>query len=107
VTHNALSRSMNTVPMWIVQAAVGILLTSGVAWATWASVSSWKQESRISVMETKVDGVKDDIKDIKDGQKEINQKLDRMLERRSDRSERPVPSHPLYGRDDHGLNDGR
>jgi hypothetical protein len=92
---------MNTIPMWIVQVGVGLLLSSGVAWATWASVSSWKQEGRISVVETKVDGVKDDIKDIKDSQKEMNQKLDRLMERGSD------GSHPLYGRDGHGLRDGR
>lgn len=82
MTHNALSRSMEQVPMWLVQAVVGLLLTSGVAWATWASVTAWKHDSRISVVETKVESVKDDIKEIKDGQKEMNQKLDRILEAR-------------------------
>ena len=85
MTHNALSRSMSTVPMWIVQAVVGILLTSGVAWATWASVSSWSNAARISVVETKVDGVRDDIAEIKDGNKEMNRKLDRLLESRRGR----------------------
>ena len=83
MTHNALSRSMNTIPMWIVQALVGILLTSGVAWATWASVSSWKQAERISVVETKVDDVHGDINEIKDSQKEMNRKLDRLIERQT------------------------
>jgi hypothetical protein len=81
MTHNALSRSMETVPMWLVQAFVGILLTSGVAWATWASVTSWKHDGRIAVVETKVETVKDDIKEIKDGQKEILLKLDKMNDR--------------------------
>lgn len=81
MTHNALSRSMETIPMWLVQALVGILLTSGVAWATWASVSTWKHEVRIASVETKVTDVKEDIKEIKDGQTEMNRKLDRILER--------------------------
>ena len=86
MTHNALSRSMEQVPMWLVQAVVGILLTSGVAWATWASVASWKHETRITVTEQQVSGVKEDVKDIKTEQKEMrnemNAKLDRLLERR-------------------------
>ncbi len=68
--------------MWLIQAIVGLLLTSGVAWATWASVTAWKHDSRIGVVEVKVDGVKDDITEIKDGQKEMNRKLDRILEQR-------------------------
>lgn len=77
MTHNALSRSR-----WIVQAVVGLVLSAGVAWTTWASVTAWKHDSRISVVETKVDVVKSDITEIKDGQKEMNQKLDRLIERR-------------------------
>jgi ubiquinone biosynthesis protein UbiJ len=83
MTHNALSRSMENIPMWLVQVLIGIFLTSGVAWATWASVSSWKHEQRIAVVEVKVETVKDDIKEIKDGNKEMNRKLDRLLERRA------------------------
>jgi hypothetical protein len=85
MNHNALSRSMSTVPMWIVQAVVAVLLSGGVAWCTWASVSSWKHEQRIAVVETKVDVVKDDITEIKDGNKEMNRKLDRLLEQRRGR----------------------
>ena len=80
MTHNALSRSIDRVPMWMVQAAAVALLTGGISWCTWASVASWKHEVRIGVVETKVDGVKDDIKEIKEGQKETNRKLDRLLE---------------------------
>lgn len=82
MTINALSRSMGQVPMWLIQTILGILLSSGIAWATWASVTSWKHESRISTVETKINDVKDDITEIKDGQKEMNRKLDRLLERR-------------------------
>ena len=78
---------MSTIPMWVVQAVTGILLTSGVAWATWASVTSWKHETRITVTEQKVDGVKEDVTEIKQEQKEMrnemNTKLDRLLERRT------------------------
>jgi hypothetical protein len=82
MTHNTLSRSFDRVPMWIVQTIVGILLTSLIAWTTWASVTSWQHETRITVTEQKIDEVKDDIKEIKDGQKEIIHKLDRINERR-------------------------
>lgn len=82
-THNALSRSMDQVPMWLIQSAIAIALSSLLAWATWASVTSWKHDTRIGVVETKVDGVKDDIKEIKEGQKDINRKLDRLIERRT------------------------
>lgn len=82
MTHNALSRSMGTIPMWVVQAVVGVMLSAGVAWTTWASVTAWKHDSRISVVETKVETVKSDISEIKDGQKEMNRKLDRLIERR-------------------------
>lgn len=79
---NSLTRSMDRIPSWIVQAIVGIVLSSGVAWASWATVTSMKHETRISVVETKADNVKDDIVEIKDGQKEMNNKLDRLIERR-------------------------
>jgi len=82
MTHNALSRSMEQVPMWLIQVIIGLILSSTVAWATWSSVSSWKQDARLAVVETKVETVRDDITEIKDGQKEMNHKLDRLLERR-------------------------
>lgn len=68
--------------MWIVQAFLALFLTSGAAWATWASVSSWNHETRITVVESKVDSVKDDITEIKDAEKEINRKLDHLIEQR-------------------------
>jgi hypothetical protein len=92
MTHNRLSRSLSRIPMWVVQIAVSAILTGGIAWCTWASVSSWKHEVRIGVVEAKVEDVHTDIQDLKLGQKEtdqkiergtreLNQKLDRLLER--------------------------
>jgi len=68
--------ALSTIPLWVVQAIFGLLLTSGVAWVTWATASSWKHEARIAVTETKVDAVKQDISDIKGEQKAQSQKLD-------------------------------
>jgi hypothetical protein len=82
MTHNALSKSMGNIPMWLIQAIVGLFLTGLVTGATWLSTNTWKHEVRITNVETKVDGVKSDIVEIKDGQKEINRKLDRLIERR-------------------------
>jgi hypothetical protein len=67
--------------MWIVQTILGLILSGGVAWCTWASVSSWKHEVRINVVETKVEDIHSDIGEIKQMQKETNQKLDRLIER--------------------------
>jgi len=80
---NSLSRSLGAIPVWIIQTVIGIILSGGIAWCTWASVSNWKHEVRIGVVETKVDGLKGDINEIKEMQKETNQKLDRLIERRS------------------------
>ena len=76
------SQSMERIPMWLFKSIVGILLTSGLAWVTWASTSSWKHEVRITAVEGTVTDVRDDIVEIKDGQKTINAKLDRLIERR-------------------------
>jgi len=45
---------------------------------TWASTTTWKHETRITVAETKVDAVKQDISDLKEGQKEQTRKLDEI-----------------------------
>lgn len=106
MTHNALSRSIGRVPMWLLQAMFGAILSGGIAWTTWATVASNKHESKIAVVEAKMDAVKDDIQEIKDGQKEMNQKLDRLIERQSARPD-GTETRPLYGRDGHSLRDGR
>jgi hypothetical protein len=83
--HNALSRSMDMIPMWIMQALVGILLTSGVAWATWASVSSWQHEQRIAVVEDhqkNIDKSLDEIKSMQRTQAEDTKKILERLPRR-------------------------
>lgn len=83
MTHNALSRKLEATPMWVLQALLGIVLSGGVAWTTWATVTSYKHEAAIQVVQTKQDAMADDMKEIKDGTKELNQKVDRLLERRS------------------------
>lgn len=81
MTHNTLSRSMSAIPMWLVQAIAVALLSGGIAWCTWASVSSWKNEQRIAVVETKVDAVKDDIAEIKSMQRMQGEDTKKILER--------------------------
>jgi hypothetical protein len=68
--------------MWIVQAVVGLALTSMASWATWASVATWKHETRLAVVETRTDGIDKSLTEIKASQSEINHKLDRLIERR-------------------------
>jgi hypothetical protein len=80
---NALSRSLGNVPMWIVQTVLGLILSGGIAWCTWASVTNWKHEVRIGVVETKVDDIHSDIGEIKGDVKDMNRKLDRLIERSS------------------------
>jgi len=82
MTHNALSRSIEKVPMWLLQAVFGTILTGAVAWATWSTATENRHTAEIAVVQTKVDGMKDDLKDIKEGQKSMNDKLDRLIERR-------------------------
>jgi hypothetical protein len=60
-----------SLPLWVVQAIFGILLTSGVAWVTWATASSWKHETRITVvedhqkgMDKKLDEINGDVKEL-------------------------------------------
>jgi hypothetical protein len=91
MTNNALSRSLSTLPMWLVQGAIAVLLSGGITWCTWASVSNWKHEVRLGIVETKVDNVHQDIQDIKDSQLEMNRKLDRLIERTQ-------PQPRIYGR---------
>jgi len=63
---------------WLTRAVITIILTGAVAWVTWASTTTWKHETRITVAETKVDAVKQDISDLKEGQKEQTRKLDEI-----------------------------
>jgi hypothetical protein len=85
MTHNALSRSMNTLPMWVLQTLLGLLLAGALSWATWTTKSSMAQQTKLAVAETKVDALKSDIGEIKDVQKEMNHKLDWLIKRRPGR----------------------
>ncbi len=75
---NRLSRHISNLPAWVPQLVIGLMLTSLIAWTTWASVSSWQHETRITVAERDVKDVKADIVEIKDGQKEQIKKLDEI-----------------------------
>jgi hypothetical protein len=74
------------VPGWIVKvvitAVLGALITGASAWGVHLSTKSNDHEKRIAVTETKVDDVKDDIGEIKVSQKEMNNKLDLLLQQR-------------------------
>ena len=59
------------VPGWLVQALLGLFLTSVIGWATWTTATSHAQETRVSIVETKVDAVTRDIDELKTGQKEM------------------------------------
>jgi len=82
VTHNALSRSMERIPMWLVQAVVGVLLSGLVAWTTWATATTTKNDARIAVVEDHQKGIDKNLDEIKDTQREMNHKLDKLIERR-------------------------
>jgi len=80
---------MKNVPVWVIQSVVGILLASLVSWASWTTATTMKHETALATTKTDVDNVKGDISEIKDGMKEIregsrdmNKKLDRLIERR-------------------------
>lgn len=59
------------IPLWLIQAIVGLIFTTFVAWATWQTRSAQALETRVTVTESRVSDVKDDIHEIKDTQKEI------------------------------------
>lgn len=82
--NNALSRSVDKVPAWIVQAITGLLLTSMLAWGAWATTTAMHAETRVSVLAERVDTIKSDLAEIKESQKEMNRKLDRLLVRSPD-----------------------
>ena len=75
---NQLSRHIDRLPAWIPQLVVGLVLSSLIAWTTWASVASWRHETRITVTERDVRDVKVDIVEIKDAQKKQIEKLDEI-----------------------------
>lgn len=74
------------VPSWMVKAIVGTLITAliggAAAWGRTLSTKANSHETRITVTEDRVDRLKGDVAEIKDGVKEMNRKLDRLIERR-------------------------
>lgn len=81
VEYHTIAKAVNRLPMWLIQAILGVLLTGGVGWATWSTKTTTGHDTRIAVVETEVSVVKDDIKDIKDTQGKMNDKLDRIIDK--------------------------
>lgn len=61
--------------------AIAILTTMFLGLSGWTMSEVATIKERVTRNETERDNVKDMIKDIKDTQKEMNHKLDRLLER--------------------------
>ena len=81
-TEKALERAFG----WV----IGLALMGLISWATWATATSIKHESRISVVETRTDNIYDSLKRLEDGQKDIGKRIDKLSERRSDGRVRPT-----------------
>ena len=81
MSHNTLSKSMDDIPMWIVQAVIGLIFTGALAWAVWSTEKVNSVEAKEMVSETKIDSIKEDLVEIKGMQKETNRKLDRLNEK--------------------------
>lgn len=82
---NALTRSFDRVPAWLVQTVVATAISGLIAWTTWSTAATIKHETRIAVVETRTNGIDKSLDEIKDGQKEMNRKLDVMIESRHGR----------------------
>jgi septation ring formation regulator EzrA len=80
---NNLSKRLDQVPSWIVQTVVGAALTGLIAWATWATATTSKHETRISVVETRTDNIDKSLTEIKSNQKDQTEMLQKLLIRRS------------------------
>jgi cytochrome c-type biogenesis protein CcmH/NrfG len=76
-SQNALSRSIGQVPMWLVQTAVAVLLSSLLAWATWATTATWQHETRLSVLEDHEKTIDQSLEDLKSDTKEILRRMPR------------------------------
>ncbi len=84
---------MNALPAWmtkaIVTAIIGALITGFSAWGALLTGRGANHETRITVVESKVDDVRSDIKEIKQDQKEILNELRKPTAKK-------FP--PIYGR---------
>lgn len=63
-------------PSWVTQLVVGLILSGLVAWATWVTAATWGHEARVTVVESKMD----DITEVKNGVRDVNLKVDRLVE---------------------------
>lgn len=61
---------------------IGLILAGILAWGTWTTRTSMAQETRIVKVETQQEAVKDDIKEIKDSQLRMEEKVDKALEKK-------------------------
>lgn len=69
------------VPAWIIQSIVAVLLSALLGWGTWATTSINGHSATLSAAKQKADDTDNDIKDIKQGVRDLNQKVDRLIER--------------------------
>ncbi len=69
------------VPAWVIQSIVAVLLSALLGWGTWATTSINGHTTSIAAAKQKSDDTDGDIKDIKQGVRDLNQKVDRLIER--------------------------
>jgi hypothetical protein len=70
-----------TIPRWLWTAAGIIAITFAGALGTWVGGTLIDHETRIGRTEERVDGVREQMKEVKLGLEKIDGKLDRLLER--------------------------
>jgi hypothetical protein len=71
------------VPSWAIRAVittiVGLFLTGFVTWGAHLSDADAKHETRISVLEDHIKGEDKSLEELKQGQRDMDEKLDRIL----------------------------
>lgn len=86
---------------WIVQTIIALILSSGIAWATWATTIAQKHETRITVIETRLGTIVERLDEIKADQKEIKSDVNRLLIliEAEEKRKQPTWDQPrIYGR---------
>lgn len=81
-----MSKDQAAFPPWmtiaITTALIGTLITGAWAWTARQTAQVHNHETRISVTETRVDGIDKSLDELKQGQQRMEDKLDRALRRR-------------------------
>ena len=86
----------NVTWQWLAGSAIGVIILGGGAWMTtmYAEVNAVKKEQvtdrkaigeidkKVGVIEEQTKRTQDDVREIKDNQKDTNKKLDELLRRR-------------------------